>query len=165
MGVPTSDGTYIYASYQDGASGGVLMFDTDFNFLKKLVDSPNAYTRVGNDGFAYLLDGYHRNLSAYNPDNNEFSDAITLPDYCYCLFNGRDGELLFGDSSIYSYNYRVGKLTELIALEDYGIDTDLLYNIEMIYRDINGDIVIIYEIFKDENYTSVEAYEARFSIE
>ena len=83
----------------------------------------------------------------------------------YCLFNGRDGELLFGDSSIYSYNYRVGKLTELIALEDYGIDTDLLYNIEMINRDINGDIVIIYETFKDENYTSVEAYEARFSIE
>lgn len=165
MGYPVSDGTYIYASYQNGASGGVLMFDTEFNFLKQLVDSPNAYTRVGKDGFTYLLDGYHLKLTAYNPDNNEFSEAIDLPDYSYCLFNGRDGELLFGDSAIYSYNYRVGDFTELFSLEDFGIDYDLLYDIDFMYRDINGDIIVIYEMFKDENYTSVEAYEARFSLE
>jgi len=41
----------------------------------------------------------------------------------------------------------------------------LLYDIKIMYRDINGDIVVIYESFKDDNYTSVEAYEARFTLE
>lgn len=163
---PASDGTYIYASFQDGGyGGGILMFDTELNFLKQLVDSPSAYACIGKDGFAYLLDGYNGEISAYNPDNDELTDTLAETDYSYCLFTGRDGELLFGDSAIYSYNYRIGKLTELLSFEDFGIDYDLLYDIDMMYRDINGDIVVIYEIFTDTNYTSVEAYEARFSLE
>lgn len=165
IGLPTSDGIYIYASFQDGGYGGVLMFDTEFNFLKQIADSPNAYTCIGKDGYAYLLDGFKGKLSAYNPDNNEFSEAIDLPDYSYCLFTGMDGELLFGDSSIYSYNYRTGNMARILSFEDYGIDCDLLCDIKIMYRDINGDIVVIYESFKDDNYTSVEAYEARFTLE
>ena len=165
VGTPVSDGTYIYASYQDGASGGILLFDTEFNFLKKLADSSSASVCIGKDGFAYLLDGYTCKLTAYNPDNDEFTDTLADNVYGYSLFNGMDGELLFCYDDIYSYNYRTGILTKLLSLEDFGIDSDLLYDVDIMYRDINGDIVVGYKSFNDDSYTSVEAYEARFSLE
>ncbi|MBR6308740.1 MAG: hypothetical protein IKR39_09050 [Lachnospiraceae bacterium] len=158
---PACDGTYLYISYQgEGASGGILVFDTNFNFLKQVVSSPNAYAVVGKDGFAYMLDSYNAALSVYNPDNDELAKAITVR-HSYSLFTGYDNELLYGDNDIYSYDCRTGNEIKLFSLSDFGVDCFKLFDIDFIYRDYNGDIVIIYQVYGDDSNTSTNAFEAR----
>ncbi len=163
----SSDGTYIYCTYADYSSaefvGGILIFDLKGNFVKVLTDSGEGNPCVGNDGLLYMITGdYYNELKAYYPDNNEFTECLAEADE-YCgggVFNGDDGELLFGNQAIYSYDCKTNTLNKLLTFVD---SDNYVFSIDFMYRDGNGDIVIIYEDYTDDSYTSVEAYEARFS--
>ena len=149
----SSDGSNLYVLYEGldddyNQFGGVLMFDENLNYVKDVVGSFGACYCVGNDGLVYSIDGYRDELSVYNPKDDSTQLLGTDIPFTYYMYAGQGNEVLYGFDKLYSYNARTRETVELFSFEDLGINLEIC---DTIYRDSDGNIVVLYACYTEPN--------------
>ena len=149
-GAIASDGTNYYVATQEydktgDCYGGILMFDENFNYVKALVDTVTASICVGNDGLLYINDAYQGTLYSYNPAEDSLNSLEKINNCGNKIFTGRGDEILVGESVIYSYGTKTGKLTKLLDFYEYGYMVSFA---DLVYRDHDGNVRVYFEDYE-----------------
>ena len=158
-----TDGTYLYIPYiyWDGSAGGVLMYDKELNLVKEVISVKNPYVCMGDDGYLYIYDAFESKIYQYDPAIDHLLECEMGDAYGCFLYNGGGRELLFGDDNLYSFNVETCELIKLFNFEEQGVKADYF---DFVYRDANGDIIVLYESFADGSQRQLECYKATFKV-
>ena len=149
------DGSYIYVPYQKydftNYTGGVLLFDTNFKFIKEISDKEAVRLALGSDNLMYMLDENEETLSVYDTSQKSFNILIDSIPFSFYIYPGYAGKILFGYEDIYSYDIESGDYTKLFNFNDLGLKVDML---DFMFEDADGVITVIYETFNADDFSS-----------